>query len=84
MNIPACITYANFAQQITVCFDPVYETTLSAHATVRGAHIAAKDTDGSRPSFKVDTGFFSVSANTCYEQDSQIQLMDELLGNSVS
>ena len=53
------------------------------HHTVRGENIEAKDTGGSRPSFKSD-GFYSVSANTCYLQESQIALMDTLLGDSVS
>ncbi|KAA0186987.1 hypothetical protein HAZT_HAZT003029, partial [Hyalella azteca] len=67
---------------ITVCFDPIFETTLYSNYIVRGANIAAQDTNPDRPSFKSDTGFFTVSADTCYQQDSQIALMDAILGDS--
>ena len=70
--------------QIFVCFDPVYETTLYTNHVVRGESTEARDTGGSRPSFKSDTGFFTVSANTCYLQDSQEALMADILGDSVS
>ncbi|KAF2366417.1 DNA/RNA non-specific endonuclease [Trinorchestia longiramus] len=71
-----------FYPLITVCFDPVLETTLYSYNIVRGANIEAKDVNPDRPGFKTGSGFFTVSANTCYEQDSQIALMDTLLGDS--
>lgn len=70
--------------QIQACFEPTAETALYTQHTLFGANIAAKDVDSSRPSFKTSTGFFSVSMSTVYSQASQLQLMTDLLGDSVS
>ncbi|KAA0186989.1 hypothetical protein HAZT_HAZT003032, partial [Hyalella azteca] len=67
---------------ITVCFDPIFETNLFSYHIVRGENIAARDPNPSTPSVKSDTGFFTVSANTCYMQASQITLMETILGDS--
>ncbi|XP_069997205.1 uncharacterized protein [Penaeus vannamei] len=71
----------SFYELIRVCFDPSAETTLYSEHVVRGANIAAKDIDSSRPSFKSSSGFFSVSMSTCYTQNSQSALMKTLLGD---
>jgi len=67
---------------IDVCFEPVFQTTLYETHIIRGESILAKDVDSSRPSFKSDTGFFTVDANNCYLQASQITLMEDILGDS--
>lgn len=72
----------SFYELIRVCFDPVQETTLYSTHTIRGASIAAKDVNPDRPSFKVDSGYFTVDVNSCYLQDSQIALMGDILGDS--
>nr|ABI18974.1 putative non-specific nuclease [Paraleptuca crassipes] len=66
---------------INVCFEAASETTLFTDHILHGADIAAKDVEASRPSFKTSTGFFSVSMNTVYSQNSQLQLMTSILGD---
>ncbi|ROT83818.1 deoxyribonuclease I [Penaeus vannamei] len=62
----------SFYELIRVCFDPSAETTLYSEHVVRGANIAAKDIDSSRPSFKSSSGFFSDLANTILNPGEQL------------
>ncbi|KAK7023466.1 hypothetical protein SK128_010671 [Halocaridina rubra] len=77
-------TTGGFYELIEVCFDSQEETTLYTKHTLHGANIAAKDVEEGRPSFKTDSGFFSVSMNTVYAQASQLELMTTLLGDAAN
>ncbi|XP_069945785.1 uncharacterized protein [Cherax quadricarinatus] len=72
----------SFYELIRVCFDPTSETTLYSQNVIKGRNIAAKDVDPNRPDFKTSSGFFTVSMSSVYSQNSQLNLMTELLGDS--
>uniref|UniRef100_A0A6A7G4Z5 DNA/RNA non-specific endonuclease n=1 Tax=Hirondellea gigas TaxID=1518452 RepID=A0A6A7G4Z5_9CRUS len=72
----------DFYELVRVCFDPEEEANLYSTHTIRGAYEAASDSNPDRPSFKSDSGFYSVSVSTCYEQKTQIALMEDILGDS--
>ncbi|MCL4130179.1 UNVERIFIED_CONTAM: hypothetical protein GTU68_032545 [Idotea baltica] len=76
------ITGYDFYALVDVCFEPVNEIALYTYHLLRGASQSASDVNPSRPSFKSDTGYYTVSANTCYETSSQETLMGDILGDS--
>ncbi|XP_042229344.1 uncharacterized protein LOC121871214 [Homarus americanus] len=75
-------TLSKFYEVIRVCYDNEADTTLYSEHIIHGANILAKDVDLKRPPFKASSGFFNVSANTCYTKANQLKLMETLLGDS--
>ncbi|KAF2353746.1 DNA/RNA non-specific endonuclease [Trinorchestia longiramus] len=77
-NIGFEIKSYGFYSLVSVCFDHHKETNLFSKHTVRGASMAAKEKVQGRPSFKRDTGFFSVSPDACYKQPAQKHLFEKV------